>query len=166
MWYYYKWKQAVPYNFCRGKMHYKRLVVVYQGEAKYTLLMGPADTFEVRQKIREVESRVHLAMEGENTMNGLGLVAPDDRIGVRLEDVCGYDSHREVPVHPDNLLMEQMISIIKDRVWAPASKPKVEWTIGGVLKALWKNLMEFLDEFGENATKGTPDPFGNTHNWV
>jgi hypothetical protein len=146
-------------------MHYKRLVVTFQGKVKYALIMGPADTFDVRQRIRDVERRVYLAMEGENTMCGLGLVSPSDRIGVRLEDISGYDSSHDAPVDPDNVMVEQMIYIIKERVWAPALKPKVEWTIGGVLKTLWQNFMEFLDEFGEEAKKN-PAPIDRAFFWM
>lgn len=146
-------------------MYYKRLVVTFQGETKFALLMGPADSFEIRDKIRDIERRVYLAMEGENTMTGLGLASPLERIGVRLEGTSGYDPSREAPVQPNDVMIEQMIQVIKERVWAPSPKQKIDWSFKGALKKLWQNFMEFLDEFGEEARKN-PDPFDNSHNWV
>ncbi len=136
---------------------YRRIELRHQGEMRKYFIIGPMEENNIVHfaRMRDIITEMREALE---------CIGPD--IQVTLTSVEEWDSSETGPVPVRSAMVGQMIHIFKETLFTRTEDPKFEWTIGGVLKTLWKNLMEFLDEFGENAAKGTPDPFGNTHNWV
>lgn len=143
---------------------YRLISLRFQGEVRKTFVIGPLqeDNLIDVSIARNIFSRIYRALvDSENMRLGLGNAHPDERIDVTMDPVDTWDSSKTSPIQLRTAMVEQMIQIFKENVFARIAEPKPKWTIGSVLKSLWQNFVEFLDDMGSEVAKGT-----DSHTWV